>query len=154
MKLQTLIESQNALHRLSNAPLPAAVAFRLARLLRVVQPELQTYEEARLKLAASFGELSEDGRQYNIPKEQIDTFNEQLADVWTATKTCANCVSQPGTVSPWGLTWEGDTFHPSDEGHQLIAETIFAAIPQSVYLPNDETKKQRVLCSKATKWRN
>lgn len=58
-----------------------------------------------------------------------------LADVWTATKSCTNCISQPGTVSPWSPGWQGDNFHPSDAGHRLIAEAIFAAIPQAVYLP-------------------
>ena len=78
MKLKQLIEAQNALHHLSNAPLPAAVAFRLKRVLRVVNPELQAYEEARVKLAASFGELSEDGRQYIIPTEKMPAFNAEF----------------------------------------------------------------------------
>lgn len=58
-----------------------------------------------------------------------------LADVWTATKTCPNCISQPGIISPWSPGWQGDSFHPSDAGHRLIAETIFAAMPQPIYLP-------------------
>lgn len=78
MKLKQLIDAQDALHRLANAPLPAGVAFRLKRVLRVVNPELQAYEEARVKLAASFGELSEDGRQYIVPAEKMPAFNTEL----------------------------------------------------------------------------
>lgn len=82
MKLKQLIDAQDALHRLANAPLPAAVAFRLKRVLRVVQPELQTYEEARVKLASSLGKLSEDGSQYIVPPNKRQEFNEQLEALW------------------------------------------------------------------------
>ena len=51
-----------------------------------------------------------------------------LADVWTATRDCTGCVSQPGVVSPFGPIWEGDNFHPSDLGHEIIARTIQEAI--------------------------
>ena len=82
MKLKQLIDAQDALYRLANAPLPAAVAFRLKRVLRVVNPELQTYEQARVNLASSLGKLSEDGSQYRIhPKKRLE-FNEQLEALW------------------------------------------------------------------------
>lgn len=51
-----------------------------------------------------------------------------LADVWTATKGCADCISQPGTPSPFAPYWEGDNFHPSDTGHARIAQTIYEAL--------------------------
>jgi acyl-CoA thioesterase-1 len=59
-----------------------------------------------------------------------------LADVWAATRDCANCISQPGTPSPFAPYWEGDNFHPSDAGHLLIAETIYQSLQrQATYLP-------------------
>lgn len=59
-----------------------------------------------------------------------------LADVWAATRDCADCISQPGTPSPFAPYWEGDSFHPSDAGHLLIAETIYQLLQQrQTYLP-------------------
>ena len=65
-----------------------------------------------------------------------------LADVWSATKNCTGCVSQPGVVSPFGPVWEGDNFHPSDLGHQTIAQTIYEAIglTNHTYLPGVTNK--------------
>lgn len=58
-----------------------------------------------------------------------------LADVWGATEGCSDCISQAESSSPFSPYWRGDNFHPSDAGHELIAETIFAAMPRTVYLP-------------------
>lgn len=59
-----------------------------------------------------------------------------LADVWAATRDCADCISQPGAPSPFAPYWEGDNFHPSDAGHLLIAETIYQSLQQKqTYLP-------------------
>jgi acyl-CoA thioesterase-1 len=60
-----------------------------------------------------------------------------LSDVWAATRDCADCISQPGTPSPFAPYWEGDNFHPSDAGHRLIAETIYQSLQRQkpIYLP-------------------
>jgi hypothetical protein len=81
MKLKQLIEAEGALHKLMNTPLPAAVAFRLKRVIRVVQPELQAYEEQRLKLVHELGEKGEDGRTI-VTTENMPAFNEQLEALW------------------------------------------------------------------------
>lgn len=81
MKLKQLIDAESALHRLMNTPLPAAVAFRIQRVIRVVQPELQSYEEQRLKLVHELGEKGEDGRTIVTP-ENMPAFNEQLEALW------------------------------------------------------------------------
>lgn len=77
MKLKQLVEAESALHKLMNTPLPAAVAFRLKRVVRVVQPELQAYEEQRLKLVHEFGEKGEDGRTIVTPAN-MPAFTEQI----------------------------------------------------------------------------
>lgn len=58
-----------------------------------------------------------------------------LADVWQATKNCQGCISQSGTPSPFAPYWQGDDFHPSDAGHELIAQTIYQAMQNYTYLP-------------------
>ncbi len=77
MKLKQLIEAESALHKLMNTPLPAAVAFRLKRVVRVVQPELQAYEEQRLKLVYELGEKDEKGQTIVTP-ENLPAFTEQI----------------------------------------------------------------------------
>lgn len=54
-----------------------------------------------------------------------------LADVWTATRGCTDCISDPNVTAAFGPGWAGDNFHPSDLGHQRIAETIYNAIEQA-----------------------
>lgn len=58
-----------------------------------------------------------------------------VADVWETTRGCAGCISQQGTPSPFAPYWQGDNFHPSDAGHELIAQTIYEAMQHYAYLP-------------------
>lgn len=59
-----------------------------------------------------------------------------LADVWQVTEDCLECISQPGIPSPFAPYWAGDNFHPSDAGHELIAQTIYQAMQNYTYLPS------------------
>lgn len=59
-----------------------------------------------------------------------------VANLWAATAGCVPCLSQPGQPSVFGPYYEGDGFHPSDYGHQVIANTIYKAIfPHRVFYP-------------------
>lgn len=50
-----------------------------------------------------------------------------LADLWTATEACKDCVSQRTQPSYWP-PFLGDNFHPNDAGHAIITKTILAAL--------------------------
>lgn len=59
-----------------------------------------------------------------------------LADLYSATVNCPECISRPGEQSPFGPGYEGDNFHPSDYGHRVIAETIYNALEGgALYIP-------------------
>jgi len=75
--------------------------------------------------------------QYNDHITQIAAESgATLADVWTATKDCAGCISDPNVTAAFGPGWAGDNFHPSDLGHAVIAETITAVfLNRFTYLP-------------------
>jgi len=134
MKLKQLIDAQDALHRLSHAPLPAAVAFRLKRVLRVVQPELQTYEEARVKLASSFGKISEDGSQYIVPPEKRPMFNEELEALWNEEVDL--------NFQPLRIEDLGDTAVTAAD--LLALEWLFADEPVPAPSPNGHKEPEKV----------
>lgn len=56
-----------------------------------------------------------------------------LADLWTATNGCAECVSVQNQDSYFAPHYHGDGFHPSDYGHRVIANVIADAITGNVY---------------------
>lgn len=64
MQLRTLISITQAIHALGATKLPAKTAYRVAKAINAIRPEMAAYDEARLKLAAELGTLSEDGLQY------------------------------------------------------------------------------------------
>lgn len=51
-----------------------------------------------------------------------------LADLWTATERCAECVSTPDVISYFSPHYHGDDMHPSDAGHAAIARVVTDAI--------------------------
>lgn len=51
-----------------------------------------------------------------------------LADLWTATERCAECVSTPDVISYFSPHYHGDDMHPSDAGHAAIASVVTDAI--------------------------
>lgn len=81
----TLLELLNAkpmIESLSGRQLPARTSFRLARLIRTLNPELQAYTEARQKLLEKYGEPSEEDRnRYVIEEEQRPAFNGELDEL-------------------------------------------------------------------------
>ena len=57
--------------KIMEKPLPANMTFKIARLARELAKEIQTFEEARVKIAEKYGKKNENGglycRQSNIP---------------------------------------------------------------------------------------
>lgn len=70
-------------------------------------------------------------------RQQAKAHGVVLADVWAASATCGDCISQPGDVSAIAPGFTGDGFHPNNKGHALIAKTILDALtpPMLTYLP-------------------
>jgi lysophospholipase L1-like esterase len=58
-----------------------------------------------------------------------------IADVWAATEHCRECRSKAETVTAFPPLYRGDDFHPSDEGHRVIADTILQALAGHRWLP-------------------
>lgn len=56
-------------------------------------------------------------------------------DIWSNTHNCDECVSTPEQLSYFNPHYHGDYFHPSDNGHKRIAETIKDALVSKTFFP-------------------
>lgn len=88
LTVQEMIDSIPTLRELSNKQLKSKVAFRVARLLREVQAESETFETARINLVKLYGakdengelKADENGNTY-IEQEHVAEFNSELTDL-------------------------------------------------------------------------
>ena len=69
-KMRELVEAQPAFQELSETKLRAGASFQLARIIKVVQKELQAFSERRDEIARKYGNAKEDG-SYEIPEEKV-----------------------------------------------------------------------------------
>lgn len=67
-KLRTILNAREAAGRLAGQALPAAVSFRIAKLINVLNAELTAYETERVKLCEKCGTLNKDEGRYDITK--------------------------------------------------------------------------------------
>ena len=90
LTVQEMIDSIPTLRELSNKQLKSKVAYRVARLLREVQAESETFETARVSLIKLYGakdengnlKTDENGNTY-IEQDKIAEFNSELTDLLT-----------------------------------------------------------------------
>lgn len=74
-------------------------------------------------------------RRNDLIKRQAAIRGITVADLYTSTEDCLECVSTPDQFSPFAPDFHGDNFHPSDLGHRVIAETIYKALRSEVFIP-------------------
>jgi hypothetical protein len=74
-KMGDWIEVYNALVQMP--ALPVVASFRFAKIIRAVKSRRDDFEAERGKLLIKYGK-SEDGRAFNIPKENVDAFNAEM----------------------------------------------------------------------------
>jgi len=94
LTVQEMIDSIPTLRDLASKQLKSKVAFRVARLLREVQAESETFETARINLVKLYaakdenGEIKtdENGNTY-IEQDKIEEFNSELKDLLENTIT-------------------------------------------------------------------
>ena len=76
--LRELVESEQALANLAQSRQPVKTAYRISRLLRLAEPELKAFYEARRTLLERFGTAQENG-QYRIEPGKIAAFEKELS---------------------------------------------------------------------------
>lgn len=78
VKLQTVLDTQQALGQLSRISFPATVAYRLNKNLRLAQQEFSHFDEARIKILKELGTLNEAGTDYELSTENRKLFDDQI----------------------------------------------------------------------------
>lgn len=79
--IKQVITSSEALNSLMASKQPVKVAWRIARIVRLLEPELKAYEEARMKVIKQYGEI--DGDKFSVTAENVPAFNDALAALLT-----------------------------------------------------------------------
>ena len=85
--LSTLLDSRQSLSRLMSQPLPGPQALGMARILRSVQEEEKSWEDARLKLCKQFGKMNLDTGMFEFEDDQRSKFNVAFAEMQESAKT-------------------------------------------------------------------
>lgn len=104
VKISTILEAQPALEAFARKDLSITTSFKVAKLIKAVNTELEAYNEQRIKLLESIGStLSEDGKQYQIPMDKRAEFAEsmdQLVSIEVTVPDKINISGEKISISP------------------------------------------------------
>ena len=102
--LETIFNAKEALTAFSQKELSIATSYRVAKLLKTVNAELETFNTQRIKLLQDIGStLSEDGTQYTIPTDKRAEFAEKFSQLLAVTVEMPNKIDISGeniSISP------------------------------------------------------
>lgn len=71
VKLLDIIDASPILRKLAESTFSGAVAFKIVRLIKACEAELQTFEESRHKIIKKYGEKDENGELKIFDNQQI-----------------------------------------------------------------------------------
>lgn len=81
MKLKTLVESKTALEGLLKGSLPIDIAWDIKKFIKVINPELASYEEIRTQKVIEMGYECEDENKKKIHKVKDENFGEFVKQI-------------------------------------------------------------------------
>lgn len=82
LTLETIFNGHKALGALAQKDLSITTSFKVAKLIKAVDAELETFNAQRTKILESVGAtLNEDGSQYNIPENKRLEFANKLNEL-------------------------------------------------------------------------
>lgn len=88
VQLKDLLNSTEALQKLSRQNLKARLAFQVARMLKAAEKEITDFNEVRTNLIKKYSEVDENGElipdengNIKISKENISAFNNEFNDL-------------------------------------------------------------------------
>ena len=88
VQINDLLNSTEALQKLSKTDLKAKLAWQVARLLKAADKEIQEFNETRLKLIQKYGEKDENGELITDEKgnckilpDSLDSFSTELNEL-------------------------------------------------------------------------
>ena len=78
LKLEKIVNATQPLSRLMVQPMKIAQSWSLSKLSKLIDVELKSFDEARNKLLAEYGTLTEDGTQYIFATDKAMPFSEEI----------------------------------------------------------------------------
>ena len=79
IELGKLLVSRIAMESIAKIKMSPTVAYKIQRNFRLIEPELQTYEEARVNMIRETYGVKNDDDQYVVPEESLSEFIEELS---------------------------------------------------------------------------
>ena len=81
MLLETLVNATPAITKLLSKDLPIILAFRLGTLVKIVDPYLKSYNEARTKMIEKYVPTADEKGNRQVPVDQMKQFAAELTVV-------------------------------------------------------------------------
>lgn len=78
MKLAQVTSVAASLGALAQCKLPAKTAYRVARAMASIKPEVEAFDAARLSLAEQYGKRSDDGQRFEFDAEGAKAFDAEM----------------------------------------------------------------------------
>ena len=79
LTVQEILSMRNSLVKLLQKEIPIKTAFRLSRIAKTLQKELEVFEEQRSKLVEKYGEKNEETGTISVnDKEKQDEFTKEI----------------------------------------------------------------------------
>lgn len=84
--ISEILNGRPVLEKLVDKEISIKTAYRLSRIIKVLNEELQHFEEQRQKLVQQYGEQQEDAPEGNVVvlEENMEPFQKDLAELLTA----------------------------------------------------------------------
>ena len=79
--IEKIINSQEAVNKIADKPLPVKISYRLAKLIKSIESELEVFEGERKKLLERYGTINEEKQCYNIPNDKTEKFNAEFSQL-------------------------------------------------------------------------
>ena len=86
--INDMLNSQNVFREIANMPIKMRTSFAIARIIRNLETELETFEKTRQELIQMYGEKNDDGSlkinedgNIIIASENIEKYNKEIQDL-------------------------------------------------------------------------
>lgn len=83
VKLNDVVNATEAFNKIMQQPVKGSLAFRIARLARELNKEMQTFNEERQKILQKYAKRDENGELITLENGNVTFDNDKLAEVNT-----------------------------------------------------------------------
>lgn len=73
LKLRQLVSASAVLQRIAQLRMPASLSFKLSKIMKAINEEVETYESARLKCIETYSNGTNEQQEYTFPDDEART---------------------------------------------------------------------------------